>query len=171
MIEIKKCQLNELNDLRELSKKTFIETFASLNTENAMLEYLEKSFNSKKLTEEILNNKSSFYFIFFEDKLAGYLKVNEVEAQTDIHDPNSLEIQRIYILKEFQGNKLGHALMNKAINIAKQKNKKYIWLGVWEKNIKAINFYENHNFHKTGKHSFFVGDDKQTDYIMKKEIT
>ena len=92
------------------------------------------------------------------------------KIQTDIHDEQSLEIERIYVSKEFQGEGLGRCLMEKAISTAIRRKKKYVWLGVWEKNEKALRFYKRNGFYQIGTHSFVMGDDEQTDYIMRKDL-
>lgn len=111
-----------------------------------------------------------FFFLYVDDKLAGYLKLNEAPSQTDINDAESLEIERIYVLSCFQGAGLGRYLMEQAIRIAAEREKKYVWLGVWEKNEKAIRFYKKNGFYEIGTHSFVMGEDVQTDYIMKKDL-
>jgi len=82
----------------------------------------------------------------------------------------SLEIERIYIKKEFQKHGLGKYLLNKAIELAMECNKRKIWLGVWENNENAIGFYKKMGFVQTGTHSFYMGDDEQTDFIMTKTL-
>ena len=99
--------------------------------------------------------------------VVGYFKLNWGDAQKDIHDENAVEIERIYVLKEFQRKRIGQQMLAKTIELAKDKGAEYIWLGVWEKNIKAIRFYEKHGFEKFGEHVFMLGNDKQTDHLMK----
>jgi ribosomal protein S18 acetylase RimI-like enzyme len=135
-----------------------------------MRAYLEKSFSINKLCGELSNSNSAFYFLFANGELAGYLKLNEAPSQTDINDLKSLEIERIYVAKEFQGKGLGNVLMSKAINIANVRKKLYVWLGVWEKNDRAIMFYKKNGFCEIGTHSFFMGEEEQTDYVMRKEL-
>ncbi|MGL6200855.1 MAG: GNAT family N-acetyltransferase [Lachnospiraceae bacterium] len=141
-----------------------------MNTPSNMKAYLDISFYLEKLSAELLNTSSLFYFLYSDEELSGYLKLNEAPAQTDIYDGQSLEIERIYIAKEFQGKGLGVDLMDRAINLAKLRKKQYVWLGVWEKNEKAIPFYKKNGFYEVGTHSFFMGDDEQTDYIMRKDL-
>ena len=102
--------------------------------------------------------------------MAGYLKLNEAPAQTDVRDAQSLEIERIYVSKDFQGEGLGRYLLEKATSIAMRREKKYIWLGVWEKNEKALRFYKRNGFCPIGAHVFMIGDDEQTDYLMRKDL-
>ena len=169
-VTLKECTPDDLAVLQELSCITFSDTFGHMNTPANMKAYLEKAFNAWKLYEELSNSSSAFYFLYADERLAGYMKLNEYEAQTDIYDPQSLEIERIYLLKEFQGKGLGSFLIKNATDIAVNRNKSYIWLGVWEKNHKAIMFYQKHGFYIAGTHSFFLGDEEQTDYIMRKDL-
>ena len=167
---IRKCTATDLEILRELSIRTYYETFAHLNTEENMQKYLEDAFHVDKLCDELSDTHSDFYLLYYNEKIAGYLKLNEAPSQNDINDPFSLEIERIYVSSEFQGNGLGRYLMEQAVMIATERRKCYAWLGVWEKNEKAIQFYKKHGFCEIGTHSFFMGDDKQTDYIMRKDL-
>lgn len=167
---LRKCNLEDFDTVRELSIRTYYETFASLNTEEDMKAYLEEAFNVGKLSRELNDANSEFYFLYYNEKLAGYLKLNEAPSQTDINDKASLEIERIYVSSKFQGEGLGRYLIEQAINIATERNKQYAWLGVWEKNDKAIRFYKKNGFYVIGTHSFFMGDDEQTDYIMRKNL-
>lgn len=72
--------------------------------------------------------------------------------------------------KEFHGKGLGSILLNNAIDIASTRKKLYIWLGVWEKNNKALLFYKRNGFYFINKHSFFMGEDEQIDFIMRKDL-
>ena len=169
-VVLRKCSSNNFETLRELSIRTYYETFAHLNTAEDMAAYLEDAFNVERLTQEFNDPNSAFYFLYTDGNLAGYLKLNEVPSQTDINDAESLEIERIYVSSEFQGAGLGRYLMEQAIAIAKERKKKYAWLGVWEKNEKAIRFYKKNGFYEIGTHKFVMGEDAQTDYIMRKDL-
>jgi len=169
-LTFKKCVPEDVDTLRDFSCRTYSETFAPMNTASNMKAYLEQAYNMDKLRGELSDSGSVFYFLYADGKLAGYLKTNEAPSQTDINDAQSLEIEKIYVAKNFQGKGLGCFLMNKAIDLAREKKKAYIWLGVWEKNDKAIAFYEKHGFYKIGSHPFVMGDEKQTDYIMRKKL-
>lgn len=169
-ITIKKCTQIDLHKLQELSIETFKETFKDQNSPEHLSAYLERAFNLGQLEQELSNPSSEFYFIYFNNETAGYLKVNTNEAQSEEMGNDSLEIERIYMRKEFQRNGLGKNLLTKAIQIALHSNKKKIWLGVWEKNESAITFYKKMGFVQTGEHSFYMGDEKQRDVIMTMEL-
>lgn len=169
-IQIRKCTLEDLPILREISYETFDETFKDQNSPENMKVYLETAFNVKQLEKELSTDSSEFFFIYSHEEVAGYLKVNVNEAQTEEEGDESLEIERIYIRKNFQGQRLGLHLINKAMEMAREQNKKKIWLGVWEKNEGAIKFYEKMGFTESGTHSFYMGDEKQTDLLMTKKL-
>lgn len=166
----KKCGVGDVKALRALSVKTYGETFAPFNSQENLRAYLEGAFREEKLLAELQNEDSAFYFAYCGVVPAGYIKVNESPAQTDIGDATSLEIERLYVSREFQGRGIGAALMQFAVNLAAQRKKRYVWLGVWEKNEKALRFYRKQGFYWIGAHPFVMGDDVQTDDLMRKDL-
>ncbi|MGX7136776.1 GNAT family N-acetyltransferase [Enterococcus silesiacus] len=170
MIEIKKTTLSELATLKAISIKTFTDTFAKDNTPEDLKEYLDQAYTEEKLTSELQNEHSEFYFIYSNEQLAGYLKLNVNDAQTETVEEDALEIERIYIDSEFKRLGLGKMLYKKAIERATELNKTSIWLGVWERNFSAMKFYQKMGFTQAGQHSFYMGEDEQIDLIMKKEL-
>jgi ribosomal protein S18 acetylase RimI-like enzyme len=170
-INIKKCAIEDLHTLQEISYETFSDSFKHQNSSENMEAYLERAFNLKQLEKELSIISSEFFFVYFNNEVAGYLKVNFDEAQTEDMDDESFEIERIYIRKSFQKHGLGKYLIHKALEMAIEKNKMKVWLGVWEKNENAIAFYEKMGFVKTGSHSFYMGEEEQIDYIMTKTLS
>lgn len=169
-IEIEPVQAGEIEELQKIGRKTFSETFSAENSEEDMLKYLEEGFSPEKLKLELNDKNSEFYFAWIDNKVVGYLKVNSGPSQTEIRDENTLEIERIYVLKEFHGKKVGQQLYEKAMEIATSKAVDYVWLGVWEKNPRAIRFYEKNGFEAFDKHVFKLGEDEQTDIMMKRQM-
>ena len=162
--------MDDLHELRELSISTFYETFSPMNTPEDMENYLATSFDEAKFRRELSDSNTEFFFVYSGEELAGYMKLNEAPSQSDVNDKASLEIERIYVLSKYQGEGLGALLMDKAISTARERDKEYIWLGVWEKNEKALAFYKKHGFHKIGEHSFVIGSDIQTDHLMRLDL-
>ena len=169
-INLKKCTLEDSRKLQEISYETFHETFKDQNSPENMNAYLERAFNGNQLEKELSNISSQFFFVYFHHEVAGYVKVNTDDAQSEAMGNESLEIERIYIKSKFQKHGLGKYVLNKAMEMATELNKKKIWLGVWEKNENAIAFYEKMGFVQTGTHSFYMGDEEQTDLIMTKTL-
>ncbi len=169
-IEITKIDLNDLKQLQSIGKQTFFETFAESNTAENMQQYLAEGFTDDKLSLELNNPNSEFYFAKLNEKVVGYLKINFGLAQTELKENIGLEIERIYVLKEFHGKNVGQILYDIAFETAKQINAEYLWLGVWEHNPRAISFYKKNGFVEFDKHIFKLGDDEQTDIMMKLKL-
>ena len=169
-MKIRKINIDDLETLRNLSIQTFKETFEEVNTEEDMQKYLLENLSIEKLKTELENPNSEFYFAENNDEILGYLKLNFKDAQTEKLEENHFEIERIYVLKAFLGQKIGQILFDKAIEIGREKNLEYVWLGVWEENHRAIRFYEKNGFEIFGKHDFVLGKDVQTDLLMKLKL-
>lgn len=167
---IKKCNLENASELQRISVETFTETFKEHNSPEHLNAYLEKAYNLEALKQELANPSSHFFFVYWDQEIAGYLKVNMDKAQTEAMGSGSLEVERIYVKQHYQKHGLGKALLNKAFEIALDEKKQAIWLGVWEDNTNAIAFYQKKGFVQTGSHSFFMGDDEQVDLIMTKTL-
>ncbi len=167
---IRQVYLTDVLQLQEMSKQTFEETFAKDNTAENLNHYLLHHFSIHQLTQELNNPCSAFYFVYCNTKLVGYLKVNWDKAQTEQVDFFGLEIERIYVLKTFHGKNVGQLLYDKAHQIAIEKKIDFIWLGVWEKNERAINFYLKQGFEQFSFHIFKLGDDEQKDIMMRKNV-
>ncbi len=169
-VSLRKCTVDDVDVLRDLAIEIFQVTFADKNTPENMEAYINRGFDREKLCEELKDLNSDFFFLNADEQIAGYMKINEAPSQTEINDESSLEVERIYLSAEYQGKGLGQYLMQQAINIAQNRGKRYIWLGVWEKNEKALRFYKKNGFYKIGAHSFVMGDDDQTDFLMRKDL-
>lgn len=163
----KKCTMEDVEDLTQISKSTFITAFESVNNPKDFKDYIEFAFNKVKLREELQNTNASFYFVYLNQDLAAYFKLNEFDSQTDIKAPEGLEIERIYVHPDYQGRKIGSAMLQEIKKIAVKNAKEFLWLGVWEHNTGAVRFYERAGFTKFGTHPYYIGTDKQTDWLMR----
>lgn len=153
-----------------LGRTTFIETFAADNTEDNMRRYLEAHFTEAQVSAELSHPDTQFFIAREGSRAVGYLKINTGAAQTELQDDVSLEIERIYVLSSHHGKKVGQLLYEKALALALAGHKSYIWLGVWEHNPRAIRFYEKNGFRAFDQHIFRMGDEAQTDIMMKKVL-
>jgi ribosomal protein S18 acetylase RimI-like enzyme len=169
-IVINKIGIEQIEQLQQIGRQTFEETFAESNSAENMAIYLEEAYAYEKISAELNNPNSFFYFAILDQKVIGYLKLNMGLSQTELKDNDALEIERIYVIKEFHGKKVGQLLFDKAITIAKEQHVAYIWLGVWEENKRAIQFYTKNGFVEFDQHVFVLGDEAQTDIMMKLEL-
>ena len=170
VILVKKAGIQDIEQLQEISKQTFIETFAEANTAENLAKYLHEELSIRKLSTELEDADARFYFAVDGLKVIGYLKLNTGKSQTELRDDRSMEIERIYVLKAYHGKDIGRLLLEKALHIALDLEVEYVWLGVWEKNPRAIKFYLKNKFVEFDKHIFRLGDDLQTDIMMKLEL-
>lgn len=168
---IKKANIEEVGLLQKIGITTFSETFSAFNSPDNLNKYLSESFSIEKLKSELNNSNSEFYIALDGRNPVGYLKLNFGASQTELKDNKALEIERIYVLKEYQGKNVGKLLYQQALAIAKQNKVEYLWLGVWEKNERAINFYKKNGFVTFDTHIFKLGNEAQTDFMMKLQLT
>lgn len=166
----RKCTDTDLDILVNISRETFIAAFEKDNDPKDFREYLRKAFHPDKMALELHDANSLFHFVFEDEVLVGYFKLNLNDSQTDIKDRNALEIERIYVLESHQGKQIGAWMLQQIIQLAKGMNKTFIWLGVWEHNPKAIKFYQRHGFEKFAEHPYYIGTDKQTDWLLRLDL-
>lgn len=170
MLNIRRINNADTNLIASLSRQTFYDTFHSQNTEEDMQLFLEENFNSHTVRLEINDPENTFLIAENGGVPVGYAKLSEKTGMPKMVGKKAMEICRIYALKDHIGQGVGSSLMHKCIEIAKEKEKQVIWLGVWEHNERAIKFYESKGFTKFGEHEFILGNDAQNDWLMIKEI-
>jgi len=166
-LRIEKISSNNIEELQKISRDTFFESFVTSTSEENMQHYLENNFSKEQLTKEVENSHSEFYFAKLENEVIGYLKINYSDAQTELKDDHTLEVERVYVRNQFHGKGVGQQLLDYAIQLAKQKNMQSVWLGVWENNQRAISFYKKNGFVTFDTHVFMLGEEAQTDYMMR----
>ncbi len=153
--------------IADLSRQTFVETFAEDNTPENMEKFLSLQFTKEALTKEVTSPGNTFFLALVDDRPAGYARL----AVTTENQPETIELKRIYSVKDMIGKGVGKALMLHCLDRAQQMGKKSMVLGVWKKNLRAIQFYTQWGFEKTGEQVFLLGDDPQTDWVMKKDLS
>lgn len=164
---IKEGTLKDAEILSSLGAKTFYETFAKHNTAEDMLHYIQENFRIEKVQEEFNEKGAHFFLAQMDDDTVGYAKMRKTQHPHELYGEKHIELERIYVLESFHGNKIGLLLMNECIHFARKKKCNVLWLGVWEKNIKAIEFYKKLGFTVFSDHAFVLGSDVQKDFLMK----
>jgi ribosomal protein S18 acetylase RimI-like enzyme len=169
-VRITQATLADLPRLQSIARETFQESFAAMNSEANIRAYMDEAFSAEKLAAELAEENSTFYLATMDDEVIGYLKINSGNAQTEPMGDSALEIERIYVRKAYHGRQVGQRLLDKAIEVAREMNIEQVWLGVWKENARAIRFYEKNGFTPFGTHVFLMGDDPQTDILMRCKV-
>lgn len=156
--------------IADLSRKTFYETFGYMNTKENMDKFMQEQFSREKLIKEVTEPGNIFLLAFDTDMPVGYARMREGQRFPEFSNKDAIEIARIYAINSYIGVGVGKQLMRQCIFIAKELKKEIIWLGVWEKNPRAIAFYTQWGFEKFNEHNFLLGDDLQKDWLLMKKI-
>ena len=154
--------------IADLSRKTFYETFARFNTKENMDKFMNEQFTREALIAEVGAPGNIFLVAYSGGEALGYLFMRKSENPRELGNVAAIEIARIYVEQDAIGKGVGALLLERSIEVAKEKKENIIWLGVWEHNPRAIAFYQKWGFEKFGEHPFMLGDDRQTDWYMKK---
>jgi len=167
---IREATVNDARLIADISHQTFYETFAAHNSKEDMDKFLYQQFTKGKLIMEVGAKGNIFLLAYDGNETAGYAKIRDERVPLSMGNVNAMEIARIYAVTSKIGKGVGSLLMKSCIDIAKQKNKQWVWLGVWEKNQRAIDFYKRWGFEKFDETDFLLGDDIQRDWLMKKKV-
>jgi diamine N-acetyltransferase len=167
---IRHADSSDANLLAELGARTFEDTFAADNTREDMAAYLASAFTPEQLTVELAHPASIFLIAEVDGVAAGYAKLHAGEAATGVADDKSIELVRLYVSREWLGRGVGEALMRACLNYADSAEHKSIWLGVWERNERALRFYRKWDFQAVGERGFQLGSDLQRDIVMERPI-
>ncbi len=170
MITIRLASKQDAELIADMSRQTFYETFAAVNTKENMDKFMDEQFTREALIKEVGAPGNIFLLALEGDQPVGYARIRENNNPPSLGTHNAIEIARIYAATKAIGKGVGKALMQKAIDIAKEGEREFAWLGVWEKNQRAIDFYTKWGFEKFDEHDFILGDDRQIDWLMKKKI-
>jgi len=171
LVQIRGARPEDAVLLADLSRRTFYETFAEQNSKENMDKFLGVQMTDERVKGELLSTHSHFLLAEKGSQCLGYAMLKESPPPQGLPSGASVEISRIYVVKNAVGQGVGESLMEACLAEARAKKCDWIWLGVWEHNQRAIAFYVKWGFEKFGSHSFLLGDDLQTDWLMKKRLT
>lgn len=169
-ITIRSCSLSDAEALVSIGIKTFRETFDDMNTPENMMRYLNDTFTLRKIRTELQEPGSTYFLAEEKDSPIGYARLRTTERPTGLEAAAPLEIQRLYVDKKHLGERVGYLLMNTCLNLARERRHDVVWLGVWEHNERAKTFYKKWGFEEFGEHVFLLGEDAQTDLLLKKKL-
>lgn len=167
---IRRVSLFEVERLRDLMEHTFRAAFEASNDPVFFEQYCRESFALEEIVGELAAPQSEFWFAFLDDELAAYLKLNFDQHPAALASERTVQVERLYILEQFQNQHLGTRLLDFAEKRAQKFEAEWLWLSVWQENPAAVRFYERNGFETFGTEIFDVGDDPQVDWLMKRRV-
>ena len=168
--DIRLAHLDDAQRVAALARATFIATFADSNSAEDMAHYMDRAFSVKNIEKELADKASSFFWAEQRGIPAGYAKLRRGEPAACVNGPKPVELERIYADPELIGAGVGKLLLHTCIKMASGEGFQTLWLGVWENNSRAIEFYHRQGFVDVGCHPFLLGNDEQTDRIMQLDL-
>jgi diamine N-acetyltransferase len=169
-MQILPVQKYELSALRDFAEHTFRVAFQKQNDPDDFEAYCAEAFSSDHLEMEYETPNTKFWFGWIDDDLVAYLKLNFGETPDGFEDEDMVQLERIYVLPGFQGQQIGSKMLEFAEMQALNNGKEWIWLTVWEHNPDAQRFYERHGYEVCGTEIYTIGNDDQTDLLMRKRM-
>ena len=170
MITVRNANTKDAELIADMSRQTFYDSFAQENTKEDMDKFMNEQFTKEALMKEVGAERNIFLLAYEGDKPIGYVRMRENNIPPELGIDRAIEVARIYAVQTAIGKGVGSVLMQKCIDIAREKNHHTIWLGVWERNRRAIDFYTRWGFEKFADHDFILGNDVQKDWLMKKVL-
>ena len=169
-ITMHQATVQDIEVLRDVAIQSFRDLLEKCNTPEDMKLYIDNNFNHRQIEKELREPGTAFFIFFDAGKTIGYVKVRIGYEPEELTGVKALEIERLYCIQEYVGKKAGNVLMQTALDYARKNGFALAWLGVWEHNPRAIAFYQKWGFEKFGSHTFMLGTDAQTDFLMKKNL-
>ena len=170
-LEIRRVQKNEVALLRDLAERTFRDAWQDDNAPDDFEAYCRENFTLEKLGAELAAPAAEFYFALINEQPVAYLKFNidRLPRSPGAFEGSALQLERIYVLQNFQSQGLGAQLLHFAVERARETGAAWVWLSVWQKSPRTIKFYERNGFSIFGVETFWVGKDPQPDWLMRKK--
>lgn len=167
---IREATLADLPKLRALAISVFTITFEKANNPDDFKAFMDEAYSEAQMRKELAEPGAVYLVAEDGEQFAGYARVRENNEVDHYLGTNHLELQRLYADIPWQGKGVAKALMDACEKIALDRGKDWIWLGVWEHNPKAQHYYQKHGYERFSEHSFMLGNDKQTDWLMRKSV-
>jgi diamine N-acetyltransferase len=170
MIRIQEATFNQLPAMRQVAISSYADTFADSNTPENLQAFFDTNYNLPQLEQEFYEPDSKLYLALENQEVVGFIRLRKTDEVASYLGKNVIELQRLYVLTAAQGKSVGRLLMEKALDYAVSNQFEWIWLGVWEKNFRAQQFYYRWGFERFSEHTFWMGDDPQVDWLLKKKL-
>jgi GNAT superfamily N-acetyltransferase len=170
MPSIRKAHIGDAKALSEIAEATFRATFGAVNTAEDMELHCRSSFGEPIQAAEISDPEMLTLVSEDEGRLIGYAQLRWRDAPDCVSAKRPAEIQRLYVVEGWHGKGVAQGLMQACIDEVEQRGSDALWLGVWERNPRAIAFYKKLGFVEVGNHTFALGGDPQRDIVMVRSV-
>lgn len=169
-LDIRIAKPGDAERLADLARRTFMAAFREFNTPENMAMYVDAAFSTEQIQAELADKASTFIWAEQTGIPAGYAKLRRGTVRGCVTGPKPVELERIYAETDQIGAGVGKTLLHTCIKIAQAEGYQTLWLGVWEYNERAIEFYHRQGFEDIGEHDFMLGSERQTDLIMQLDM-
>ena len=170
-VSIRPAQAADIEPLAALAARTFEDAFASENSPEDIQSYIRESFCAERLRDEVASADNLFLLALLDEAPVGYAKLRTGTPDASVDGEDPVELERLYVEQSAIGHGIGAALMQACLEAARRGGHRTLWLGVWERNARAIAFYRRWGFEMVGDHVFRLGSDEQTDLIMQRAVS
>lgn len=174
MTTIRTASVEDAEGLSRFAATTFRETFEAGNSPEDIQRYLAEAFTPLQQAKEIADPDSTILVaeqpVASGVELVGYVHLIAGPSPEVVRGPAPIELKRLYVARAWHGRGVAQALMNAAMDAARARSAKTLWLGVWERNPRALAFYEKYGFTRVGEHSFLLGSAMQTDWLLARSL-
>lgn len=168
--EIRQAGIEDVQIIKTLALETFRETYGPNASPGNLEKYINEHFSAERLSAELQSADNIFFIAFIGNTPVGFTKITLGKTTKGLAGSNDIKLERIYVLKAYQGLSIGKELMKKVLSVAREKKANHIWLLVWQKNEKAIQFYRKAGFVIFETEDFVFGDEIHQDFIMKMDL-
>lgn len=152
--------------LAALGAATFTDTYGAYNTPEHLQQHLERTYGEAIQRRELEDPAITTLVAYLDERLVGFAQLARSELPECLGAVNAVEILRFYLDTTVHGRGVARPLMDAAYAAAHEMGATHVWLGVWERNPRAIAFYLKCGFAHAGMKHFYVGDDRQDDHVM-----
>ncbi len=171
MLHIRKATKADAPLIALLARITFSEAFGHLFRDKTdLLQYYEQTFSVSKIEHSLQKETNVFWIAFYDALPVGYAKLKLNSPSSFLTEPQICQLQKIYLLQDFLSKKIGQKLQALVLEEAQKQGFETIWLSVFNGNIRAIKFYEKHQFKAIGTHDFQIGKENFDFTAMAKDL-
>ncbi|HEY8560762.1 MAG TPA: GNAT family N-acetyltransferase [Pyrinomonadaceae bacterium] len=172
VLKIRLADHSDAETLAQIARKSFFDAFADhpKNAPEDMQAYMDEAFSVASISADLKDADGIYFVAELGGEMVGYAKLQRNSREDCVSGVNPIELCRLYSLSEYIGKGIGKSLMLKCLEFARENGNDSMWLGVWEYNYRAQDFYKKFGFEKRGEHVFQLGSDPQTDWVYEREI-